>query len=111
MSRSVSIFCQPPRRAHVHQDPLTTQRREHLESQVSIRTTIGKSSCKAFHRFPVFGAHGLAKRDLLSLPDPFAIISVDGEMVQSTNVIRKNLNPTWNEHFDMCVVPIRYFLC
>ncbi len=52
----------------------------------------------------VFGAHGLVKRDLLSLPDPFAVLTVDGEQTCSTRVTKKSLSPSWNDSFDMCVV-------
>lgn len=41
------------------------------------------------------------KRDLLGLPDPFAILTVDGEQTNSTSVSQKSLSPTWNSHFDM----------
>ncbi|TFK61394.1 HECT-domain-containing protein [Pluteus cervinus] len=60
------------------------------DRQVSVRVTL-------------YAAHGLAKRDLLGLPDPFAVLTVDGEQTRHTNVIKKNLNPTWNEHFDVTV--------
>jgi Ca2+-dependent lipid-binding protein len=51
--------------------------------------------------FQVFGAHGLVKRELLSLPDPFAVLTVDGEQRNTTSVCKKSLSPTWDEHFDM----------
>lgn len=34
-------------------------------------------------------------------PDPFAVVTVDGEQTHSTAVIRKTLNPYWNESFDL----------
>lgn len=54
-------------------------------------------------RVSLFGAHGLIKRELLSLPDPFAVLTVDGEQRNSTAVFKKSLSPTWNEHFDILV--------
>jgi Ca2+-dependent lipid-binding protein len=35
------------------------------------------------------------------LPDPFAVITVDAEQTHTTSVIKKTLNPYWNESFDM----------
>jgi len=34
-------------------------------------------------------------------PDPFAQITVDGEQMQTTAVIRKTTNPFWNQAFDL----------
>ncbi|TPX44170.1 hypothetical protein SeLEV6574_g04666 [Synchytrium endobioticum] len=49
----------------------------------------------------VVAADGLMKRDLLRLPDPFAVVTVDGEQTHTTTVIKKSLNPYWNESFDI----------
>ena len=67
----------------------------------------------------VIAADGLYKRDVFSafgllepssslslmrgagFPDPFAVATVDGEQTQTTNVIKKTLNPYWNESFDL----------
>ncbi|KAJ3937091.1 MAG: hypothetical protein NXY57DRAFT_982535 [Lentinula lateritia] len=54
-------------------------------------------------RITLHGATGLAKRDILGLPDPFAVLTVDGEQTTSTTVCRRSLNPTWNNHFDVTV--------
>lgn len=54
-------------------------------------------------RVTLYGATGLAKRDLLGLPDPFAVLTVDGEQTSSTGVARKTLSPTWSENFDVNV--------
>jgi E3 ubiquitin-protein ligase NEDD4 len=54
--------------------------------------------------FLVVAADGLAKLDVLSLPDPFAVIMVDSKQTHTTSVIKKTLNPYWNEHFDVSVV-------
>lgn len=54
-------------------------------------------------RITIVAADSLIKRDLLRLPDPFAIVSVDGEQIHTTSVIKKTLNPYWNENFDITV--------
>jgi Ca2+-dependent lipid-binding protein len=54
--------------------------------------------------FPVIAADGLAKRSIFRLPDPFVVITVDLEQTHTTSVIKKTLNPYWNEHFDVSVV-------
>lgn len=36
-------------------------------------------------------------------PDPFAVATVNGEQTKTTTVIRKTLNPYWNERFDLRV--------
>ncbi|CAE6476809.1 unnamed protein product, partial [Rhizoctonia solani] len=54
-------------------------------------------------RIAVVQANGLAKRDLFRLPDPFAVITVDSEQTHSTSLIKKTLNPYWNESFDVTV--------
>lgn len=62
------------------------------------------ASTSSFHtnrtrkiRITIVAADGLIKRDILRLPDPFAIVSVDGEQIHTTSVIKKTLNPYWNE--------------
>lgn len=37
------------------------------------------------------------------MPDPFAIVTVDGEQTHTTSVIKKTLNPYWNDSFDVMV--------
>lgn len=37
-------------------------------------------------------------------PDPFAVLTVDGEQTKTTSVIKKTLNPYWNESFDVYAV-------
>ncbi|KAJ7212062.1 hypothetical protein GGX14DRAFT_447230 [Mycena pura] len=54
-------------------------------------------------RVTLFSAYNLVKRDLLGLPDPFAVLTVDGEQTSTTAIVRKTLNPSWNEHFDVVV--------
>lgn len=54
-------------------------------------------------RITVVAADGLSKRDVFRLPDPFAVITVDAEQTHTTSVIKKTLNPYWNENFDVIV--------
>ena len=65
----------------------------------------------------VIAADGLYKRDVFSkyavfyyfelilasagFPDPFAVATMSGEQTRTTSVIKKTLNPYWNESFDM----------
>lgn len=49
----------------------------------------------------VVAADGLSKREVFRLPDPFAVITVDAEQTHTSSVIKKTLNPYWNESFDM----------
>uniref|UniRef100_A0A0W0FU00 E3 ubiquitin-protein ligase n=1 Tax=Moniliophthora roreri TaxID=221103 RepID=A0A0W0FU00_MONRR len=54
-------------------------------------------------RITVVAADGLSKRDVFRLPDPFAVITVDAEQTHTTSVMKKTLNPYWNETFDITV--------
>lgn len=54
-------------------------------------------------RITVVAAEGLSKRDVFRLPDPFAVITVDAEQTHTTSVIKKTLDPYWNEGFDINV--------
>ncbi|KAF4617712.1 hypothetical protein D9613_006103 [Agrocybe pediades] len=56
-----------------------------------------------FIKVTLFGASGLVRRELLSLPDPFAVLTVDGEQTSTTAIFRRSLSPTWNENFDVKV--------
>lgn len=37
----------------------------------------------------------------IGFPDPFAVATIGGEQTKTTSVIKKTLNPYWNESFDM----------
>ncbi|KAF8631033.1 hypothetical protein AX15_002644 [Amanita polypyramis BW_CC] len=54
-------------------------------------------------RLTLHGAVNLIKRDLLSFPDPVAVITVDGEQFASTATARRSLTPSWNESFEIPV--------
>jgi Ca2+-dependent lipid-binding protein len=40
---------------------------------------------------------------VLGFPDPFAVATLNGEQTNTTSVIKRTLNPYWNETFEMCV--------
>ena len=52
-------------------------------------------------RVTIIAADGLYKRDVFRFPDPFAVATISGEQTKTTSVIKKTLNPYWNEVFDM----------
>ncbi|KAL9582612.1 MAG: hypothetical protein Q9212_003191 [Teloschistes hypoglaucus] len=52
-------------------------------------------------RVTIIAADGLYKRDILRFPDPFAVATVGGEQTRTTSVIKRTLNPYWNESFDL----------
>lgn len=54
-------------------------------------------------KLTVESAESLIKRDVFRYPDPFAVVTVDGEQTQTTKAIKKTLTPTWNESFIMKV--------
>ncbi|KAF2740699.1 HECT-domain-containing protein [Polyplosphaeria fusca] len=54
-------------------------------------------------RVTIIAADGLYKRDVFRFPDPFAVATINGEQTRTTSVIKKTLNPYWNESFDMKV--------
>lgn len=82
-----------------------------FSSPVSRQILCLRESCSAPSPLPwsplrittVVAADSLVKRDVFRLPDPFAVITVDGEQTHTTSVIKKTLNPYWNENFDMYV--------
>jgi hypothetical protein len=61
-------------------------------------------SVRANHSFnpPLTRAHSCDA----GFPDPFAVATINGEQTRTTSVIKKTLNPYWNESFDMCVLHI-----
>ncbi|KAL9067081.1 MAG: hypothetical protein Q9157_006931 [Trypethelium eluteriae] len=44
---------------------------------------------------------GLYANGTAGFPDPFAVATIGGEQTKTTSVIKKTLNPYWNESFDM----------
>ncbi|OXV05602.1 hypothetical protein Egran_06630 [Elaphomyces granulatus] len=54
-------------------------------------------------RLSIIAADGLYKRDVFRFPDPFAVATIGGEQTHTTSVIKKTLNPYWNEPFDLKV--------
>ncbi|OLY78592.1 putative E3 ubiquitin-protein ligase hulA [Smittium mucronatum] len=53
----------------------------------------------------IYSAEGLYKRDMFRFPDPFAVLTVDGEDTKTTKVQKKTLMPLWNESFVVTVKP------
>jgi hypothetical protein len=49
----------------------------------------------------VRGATSMAKRYLYSYPDPFAVLSIDDDQSHTTKTVKKTLNPSWDETFDV----------
>lgn len=43
---------------------------------------------------------------MIGFPDPFAVATVGGEQTNTTSVIKKTLNPYWNEPFDLYVMDL-----
>ncbi|KIR59417.1 E3 ubiquitin-protein ligase NEDD4 [Cryptococcus bacillisporus CA1873] len=66
-------------------------------------TATGNRNLTRKIRVTIVAADSLIKRDILRLPDPFAIVSVDSEQIHTTTVIKRTLNPYWNENFDIDV--------
>ncbi|KAI8338086.1 E3 ubiquitin-protein ligase RSP5 [Chlamydoabsidia padenii] len=55
-------------------------------------------------RLTIVSVEGLLKSNLFfKLPDPFAMVTIDGEQNYTTTVLKKTLNPCWNESFDIQV--------
>lgn len=49
----------------------------------------------------VVAAEALYKRDVFRQPDPFAVITIDGDQTNTTKTAKKTLNPYWNELFSL----------
>ncbi|KAI9508968.1 hypothetical protein F5148DRAFT_822092 [Russula earlei] len=56
-----------------------------------------------FINLTVIAANGLVKRDVFSLPNPFAFITTDNSDPLQTKAIKKTSNPRWNESFKLAV--------
>ncbi|KAI9230662.1 MAG: hypothetical protein DHS80DRAFT_26514 [Piptocephalis tieghemiana] len=54
-------------------------------------------------KLTVVAADSLYKRDVFRTPDPFAVVTVDGEQTHTTKVVRKSLHPYWNESFHLII--------
>ncbi|KAF9432328.1 hypothetical protein BGZ76_010958 [Entomortierella beljakovae] len=65
----------------------------------------GFETVVSWHRLVeiIIAADGLYKRDVFRLPDPFAVVTVDGDQTHTTTVMKKTLNPYWNESFEVNV--------
>ncbi|KAI8866511.1 HECT-domain-containing protein [Ramicandelaber brevisporus] len=56
-------------------------------------------------RVTIVAADNLTRREIFRSPDPFAILTVDGEQMQTTSVCSRTLTPYWNESFTVNVTP------
>jgi E3 ubiquitin-protein ligase NEDD4 len=36
-------------------------------------------------------------------PDPFAVVTIGGEQLKTTSIVKRTLNPYWDESFDLWV--------
>lgn len=61
-------------------------------------------------RITILAANSLVKREVFSLPDPFAVVSVDADQTYTTNPVKKSLSPAWNQHFDITVRPSSHII-
>ncbi|KAG8845257.1 hypothetical protein FRB91_001930 [Serendipita sp. 411] len=68
-----------------------------------IRMPAGDRNFTRRIRITVVAADSLYKRDVFKFPDPFCVITVDAEQTNTTSVIKKTLNPYWNENFEVTV--------
>ena len=53
----------------------------------------------------IIAAYGLYKRSVWSLPDPSAVVSINGQRAHVTSPCKLTLNPTWNRAFDLRITP------
>ncbi|KIM30188.1 hypothetical protein M408DRAFT_294915 [Serendipita vermifera MAFF 305830] len=68
------------------------------QAEVSLQTT---QSHKV--KLTVVAVEGLVKGGFFALPDPFAVVTVDSVQTQVTKVIKKTLNPSWDQSFEFTV--------
>ncbi|WYZ41671.1 hypothetical protein EsH8_V_000566 [Colletotrichum jinshuiense] len=69
----------------------------------SSRNDAGQPNRKPNLRVTIIAADGLYKRDVFRFPDPFAVITVNGDQTKTTSAQKRTLNPYWNESFDLHV--------
>ena len=51
----------------------------------------------------IISASNLYKQSIIWLPDPFCILTIDGEQTKTTSIAKRTLNPYWNQDFDFRV--------
>ncbi|EIW81058.1 HECT-domain-containing protein [Coniophora puteana RWD-64-598 SS2] len=54
-------------------------------------------------RITIRAANALTRRELFGMPDPFAVVSVDSSQTYTTQTVKKSLNPSWNQPFDVAI--------
>lgn len=80
-----------------------------LTTHVQSLPQMGFTSAMSFVRISLlFHLHATNRSHVtrLGFPDPFAVATINGEQTRTTSVIKKTLNPYWNESFDMYVTPV-----
>ncbi|OHE95357.1 E3 ubiquitin-protein ligase hulA [Colletotrichum orchidophilum] len=68
-----------------------------------IHTSVLRATVINTNMNAVIAADGLYKRDVFRFPDPFAVITVNGDQTKTTSAQKRTLNPYWNESFDLNV--------
>ena len=53
----------------------------------------------------IVAAEGLLKAHVMSFPDPFAIVSINGRQIQRTSPCKQTLNPHWAHASDLYLYP------
>lgn len=94
-----SPTCASPVRPHAAASSTTANSTQSLPQMVS---TSAMSSVR--RRPPPALSFGTPLTCPAGFPDPFAVATISGEQTRTTSVIKKTLNPYWNESFDMCVL-------
>ena len=102
--------CQPPaipagapivasHRAAVptHHCRYRSQRVEITGTILTPRWPIAADSCSP----AVLAANALVKRSLFRLPDPFALLNINGQAAHTTCISKKTLNPYWNNTLEV----------
>ncbi|TDZ27046.1 E3 ubiquitin-protein ligase RSP5 [Colletotrichum orbiculare MAFF 240422] len=67
----------------------------------SSRNDAGQPNRRPNLRVTIIAADGLYKRDVFRFPDPFAVITANGDQTRTTSAQKRTLNPYWNESFDI----------
>lgn len=67
-------------------------------TELHVAGKIRNSGC--FLTTSVVGARNLAVADTNGLSDPYAVLQL-GKSRKKTKIIKKTLNPSWNESFDL----------
>lgn len=78
---------------------LVDQEEDNNKPSVSLRFTFREVQCIGEVTVLVERAKGLPRMDTFGLSDPFCAVSVGKSERHKTKVVKRNLNPEWNEEF------------